>query len=57
MTTDTKQDRVVTYNEERPSKKSEDPLITWSCKFMSQIKYVFFFLLPQDFWLLNVAWW
>ena len=56
MTTDTKQDRVVTYNEELPSIKSEDPLITWSCKFMSQIKYVLF-LLPQGFWLLNVAWW
>ena len=56
MTTDTKQDRVVMYNDGLPSIKSEDPLITWSCKFMSQIKYVLF-LIPQGFWLLNVAWW
>ena len=32
MTTATKLGGVVTYNEEVPFMKSQDPLITWSCK-------------------------
>ena len=38
----TKFGRVVTYDQELPSIKSEDPLITWFCKF----EYVIF-LTPQ----------
>ena len=33
MLVPTKPGRVVTYNEELPSIKSQDPLIIWSCKF------------------------
>ena len=35
----TKLGRVVTFNEELPSIKSENPLIMWSCNFSWQIKY------------------
>ena len=44
MTMATKHGRLVTYNEELPSKKLQDPLITCSCKVTRQIKYVMFLL-------------
>ena len=39
MTTGTRLARVVTYSEELHFIKSQDPLITWSCKDKLQIKY------------------
>ena len=50
MTLTTKLKRVV-YIEELPSIKSQDPLITWSCKVRRQIKYV----IPQSLWSLNLV--
>ena len=52
----TKRSRVVTFNKELPSIKSEDPLIAWSYKVTRQIRYVIS-LLPQDLWPLNLAMW
>ena len=52
----TKLNRVIIYNEEIPSIKSQDPL-TWSCKIAWQIQYDVS-LLPQDLWSMNMArWW
>ena len=47
----TKHGRVVTYNEELTTVKSQDPLITCSCKVTLQIEYV---ISPLPQWLLTV---
>ena len=52
----TKLGRVVTYNEESPSIKSQDPMITYSCMVMRKNEYVIS-LLPQDLWPLKSAMW
>ena len=52
-----KTDRMVTYNEDLPSLKSQYPFIAWSCKDTWQIEHVVY-LLPHGVWPLNVVeWW
>ena len=43
MTMPTKLGRVVLYNEDLPSIKSQNFLIPWYCKVTLQIEYVIFF--------------
>ena len=56
ITTDTKIGREITYNEEHPFIKFQNPLSTWSCKVMWQIYYLIT-LLPQCLRPLNVTRW
>ena len=50
----TKLGKTVVYNEEPPALMSQNLIITWSCRFMRQIKYVIS-LLPQNLWSWNLA--
>ena len=50
----TKLGKTVVCNEEPPALMSQNLIITWSCRFMRQIKYVIS-LLPQDLWSWNLA--
>ena len=52
----TKPNRMVTYLEEPPAKKSHDHFLTWSCKITLKIKYIISPLI-QGLWLTNMARW